>query len=147
MGSLFAPQLRQAAAIPLCRAQGGGLQVCLIRRRETRAWGIPKGFLDPGDTAADAALREAYEEAGVSGRLLGEPVGSYTYVKRGSRYAVAVFLMEVQEEETTWPERWLRVREWFAVEEGMSLLVGHPVSQLFDSVRARIGEGAMEWNG
>jgi 8-oxo-dGTP pyrophosphatase MutT (NUDIX family) len=139
--------MRQAAAIPLCRAPGGGLQVCLIRRRETRAWGIPKGFLDPGDTAGDAALREAYEEAGVSGRLLGEPVGSYTYVKRGSRYAVAVFLMEVLEEAATWPERWVRVREWFGMDEGMSLLVDHPVSQLFDSVRARIGEGSIEWHG
>jgi 8-oxo-dGTP pyrophosphatase MutT (NUDIX family) len=135
--------VQQAAAIPLCRPQGGGLQVCLIRRRETRAWGIPKGFLDPGDTAGDAALREAYEEAGVSGRLLGEPVGSYTYVKRGSRYSVAVFLMEVQEEDTTWPERWLRVREWFDVDEGMGLLLDHPVSQLLESVRARIGDGRL----
>ena len=140
MSHLFAPQLRQAAAIPLCRTQSGELQVCLIRRRERRAWGIPKGFLDPGDTAGDAALREAYEEAGVSGRLIGDAIGNYTYVKRGSRYAVAVFLMEVLQEETLWPERWLRAREWFGIDEGMGLLVDHPVSQLFNSVRARIGE-------
>ena len=141
MSALFASRLRQAAAIPLCRTEAGAVELCLIRRREMSTWGIPKGFLDPGDTPADAALREAYEEAGLAGRLIGDAIGSYTYRKRGSRYTVAVFLMEVVQEEPTWPEQWLRVRQWFGLEDGMSLLSGHPVSPLLDSVRAHITEG------
>jgi 8-oxo-dGTP pyrophosphatase MutT (NUDIX family) len=141
MSALFASRLRQAAAIPLCWTDKGEVQMCLIRRREVSTWGIPKGFLDPGDTPADAALREAYEEAGLNGRLMGDAVGTYDYVKRGARYTVTVFLMEVLQEEATWPEQWLRAREWFGLEDGMALLRGHPVSPVLDFVRTHLGEG------
>jgi 8-oxo-dGTP pyrophosphatase MutT (NUDIX family) len=141
MSPLFTSRPRQAAAIPVCRTADGTLQVCLIRRRQAGSWGIPKGFLDPGDTPAEAALREAYEEAGINGRIVGEAVGTYTYSKAGSRYTVAVFVMEVSEEERTWPEAWLRVRAWHDLDEALSLLGPHPVSSLLDRVRERIAEG------
>jgi 8-oxo-dGTP pyrophosphatase MutT (NUDIX family) len=141
MSPLVTSRPRQAAAIPVCRTPDGALQVCLIRRRQSGSWGIPKGFLDPGDTPGEAALREAYEEAGISGRLVGEAIGTYTYSKAGSRYTVAVFVMAVAEEERTWPEAWLRVRAWHDLEHALSLLGTHPVSPLLDSVRARIAEG------
>jgi 8-oxo-dGTP pyrophosphatase MutT (NUDIX family) len=141
MSALFTSRPRQAAAVPVCRTSNGDLQVCLIRRREGGQWGIPKGSLDPGDTPPEAALREAYEEAGISGRLVGDAIGTYTYSKAGSRYTVAVFLMEVSEEERSWPEAGLRVRAWYGVEEALSLLGTHPVKSLIDGVRARIAEG------
>jgi 8-oxo-dGTP pyrophosphatase MutT (NUDIX family) len=141
MTPLFTSRPRQAAAIPVCRTADGTLQVCLIRRRQAGSWGIPKGFLDPGDTPAEAALREAYEEAGINGRIVGEAVGTYTYSKAGSRYTVAVFVMEVSEEERNWPEAWLRVRAWHDLDAALSLLGAHPVSPLLDNVRERIAEG------
>jgi 8-oxo-dGTP pyrophosphatase MutT (NUDIX family) len=141
MSPLFTSRPRQAAAIPVCRTPDGELQVCLIRRRQCGSWGIPKGFLDPGDTPGEAALREAYEEAGISGRLVGEAIGTYTYSKAGSRYTVAVFVMEVSEEERTWPEAWLRVRAWHDLDEALSLLARHPVTSLVDSLRQRLAEG------
>jgi 8-oxo-dGTP pyrophosphatase MutT (NUDIX family) len=140
MSAVVTSRPRQAAAIPVCRAADGTLQVCLIRRRQAGSWGIPKGFLDPGDTPGEAALREAYEEAGISGRLVGEAIGTYTYSKAGSRYTVAVFVMEVSQEERTWPEAWLRVRAWHDLDAALSLLDGHPVSSLFERVRERIAE-------
>jgi len=124
----------QAAAIPLARTKSGSVEVCLIRRRDSAAWGIPKGFIDPGHTPGEAALTEAYEEAGVSGRLLGESIGSYLYTKRNVRYSVAVFLMEVLEEETTWPEMRLRLRQWHRMDEALSLLKRHPVHPLLPRV-------------
>jgi hypothetical protein len=51
---------------------------------------------------------------------------------------VAVFLMEVLQEETAWPERRLREREWFGLDDGLQLLAGHPVSPLLDAVRAQV---------
>ena len=43
-------------------------------------WALPKGKIDPGETAAEAAVREVREETGVEGRL-GEKLGDvrYTY--------------------------------------------------------------------
>ena len=114
--------------------------MCLIRRRDSATWGIPKGFIDPGHTPGEAALNEAYEEAGLSGRLLGDTIGSYVYTKRGDQYSVAVFLMEVQAEEENWPEVRLRVRRWHSIDEGLSLLRRHPVRPLLPDIAKHIEE-------
>jgi 8-oxo-dGTP pyrophosphatase MutT (NUDIX family) len=58
---------------------------------------LPKGHPDPGESAADAALREVREEAGVQARLV-EKLGDvrYWYMRDGRRIAkvVSFFLLE-----------------------------------------------------
>ena len=90
----------QAAAIPIRRA-GRALQICVIRRKDANRWGIPKGLVDPGDTHEETALNEAWEEAGINGRLLGAAIGTYRYRKWGTRLTVAVYVMEVLEQAET----------------------------------------------
>ena len=62
-----------SAGIILFRRTGGEAQVLLVRpggpywkNRDAGAWMIPKGGIDPGETAADAALREFEEETGMA---------------------------------------------------------------------------------
>ena len=45
-----------------------------------RVWALPKGKIDPGESAAEAAVREVREETGVEGRIV-EKLGDvrYTY--------------------------------------------------------------------
>ena len=63
----------------LIRRAGGHYEVCLIlRQRHGRAWGLPKGHLEPGEDAAAAAVREVQEETGVSGAIL-ESLGTIAY--------------------------------------------------------------------
>jgi len=130
----------QAAAFPI-RLRKRGLQACLIRRRDAGAWGIPKGLVDPGDTHEETALNEAWEEAGISGRLLGQPVGTYRYRKWGSKLTVAVFVMEVLHQESRWEESLIRERLWTSLDEAIELLSDHPVAPLLDRVRAWVTEG------
>jgi 8-oxo-dGTP pyrophosphatase MutT (NUDIX family) len=105
----------QAAAVPL--RQGC---ICLVTSRSGKRWVIPKGLIDPGKTAAEIALQEAWEEAGLVGVLHPEPMGSYCYEKYGGTCQVAVFLMDVTEVADRWPEQAFRERAWLPVREAVS---------------------------
>lgn len=120
--------------IPVRRTKAG-LQVCLIRRRTASNWSIPKGFIERGDDWTEAGLAEAYEEAGLRGRLLGAAIGTYDYEKHGAMLTVAVGVMDVLEELATWQEMKWRERRWFSIEDAGDLLRDHPVWPLYDRVR------------
>ncbi len=105
--ALGSDAIRQAAVIPL---MGGKL--CLVTSSSGKRWVIPKGRMEPGKTAGEIALQEAWEEAGLTGSLLREPVGSYVYEKMGSQFHVIVFLMHVVEAADEFPEAGLRDRIW-----------------------------------
>ena len=130
----------QAAAIAV-RRSGEAVEVCLIRKKGSRRWGIPKGFVDPGDTHEEAALNEAWEEAGLKGRLIGDAVGIYEYEKWNATFAVAVYLMEVLEQHDEWQEAGLRERRWTSFSEATSLLRSHPVRLLLDRANRLVAGG------
>jgi len=48
-----------------------------------RIWALPKGRIDPGESAAETAVREVREETGVEGRLV-EKLGDVRYVYTAS---------------------------------------------------------------
>jgi 8-oxo-dGTP pyrophosphatase MutT (NUDIX family) len=65
------------------------------------------------------AAREAFEEAGVRGKIGKRPYGSYQYRKRLTddstvQCRVAVYLLQVEEELEEWPERAERERRWIS---------------------------------
>src|SRR5205809_2727063 len=97
----------QAAALPV---KAGA--ICLVTSSSGKRWVIPKGMIEPGKTAGQIALQEAWEEAGLVGLLQPEPVGSYLYDKYGRTHHVTVFLMQVTDVADDWPERSLRERAW-----------------------------------
>ena len=101
--------LRQAAALPVRDGM-----VCLITSRNGKRWVAPKGCMEPGKTAAEIALQEAWEEAGLTGVLDPDPVGSYFYEKDGLTCHVLVFVMQVTGEAGDWPEQSWRERRWLS---------------------------------
>ena len=129
---------QQAAVIPIRRAGTGEVQICLIRRKNSDKWGIPKGNIERRVAPETAALNEADEEAGLRGRLIGESIGTYKYRKTIIPLRVVVFVMEVLEERTNWEEMQWRVRRWCSLEEASALLKEHGVSPLFDRIRSEL---------
>ena len=129
---------RQAAVIPVRLDSRAGVQACLIRRKNSGKWGIPKGYIERDASWKRAALDEAFEEAGLSGEIVGESIGTYVYTKGVVSLTVVVFVMEVLDERTPWQEMRWRERRWCSLEEAGALLVGHRVWPLFDSIRSSL---------
>ncbi|MCC6419208.1 MAG: NUDIX hydrolase [Gemmataceae bacterium] len=125
--------IRQAAAIPV---RGG--EVCLVTSNNGKRWVIPKGIIDPGHTAGECALVEAWEEAGLVGTLSREPVGSYVYEKWGGTCHVTVFVMDVTEAAEEWPERAARERRWLRAVEVTDWIDDRGLREV---VRAAVGKG------
>jgi 8-oxo-dGTP pyrophosphatase MutT (NUDIX family) len=126
---------KQVAVIPARCMQDGIVQVCLIRRKTSEKWSIPKGYIERGQSHAQAALAEAQEEAGLEGRVREDAIGTYEYEKGPLRLIVAVYLMEVIEERATWLEMQWRERRWYSIEDADALLRRHQIWPLYDRVR------------
>ena len=113
----------QFGALPFAFSAAGVPRILLVTSRRSREWIIPKGWpirkLGPAATAA----REAYEEAGVIGAVVGsDPIGSYRYAKRRGParalwFDVSVFLFAVERQAAKWPEKAERKTRWFDPEE------------------------------
>lgn len=58
--------------------------LAIVHRPKYDDWSFPKGKLDPGETAVDAALREVFEETGFEARL-GRYLSTVTYPIPGHR--------------------------------------------------------------
>jgi 8-oxo-dGTP pyrophosphatase MutT (NUDIX family) len=106
----------QVAALPW-RARRGSLEFLLVTSRASRHWLIPKGWPMLGKSNREAALQEAFEEAGVSGVGSVGPIGSYRFLKAmhdGTELpcVMSVYGMSDVVELDAWPEMEQRERLW-----------------------------------
>lgn len=118
------PPALQVGAI--CRKPDTG-EVLLITSRDTGRWVIPKGWPMEGHSLAHAALQEAWEEAGVRGKVGMSELGRFRYDKRqNSGFAlpveVALYPVEVLELTDDFPEFDERHREWFQPAQAAELV-------------------------
>jgi 8-oxo-dGTP pyrophosphatase MutT (NUDIX family) len=117
-------ECEQVAAV-CYRVNNGTIEFLLVRTSGGERWTFPKGSAEPGLTHAQAAALEAFEEAGVHGRIEEAAFARYRrkrgdWENRGSRsddktVAVNAYLCEVLR--FTPPQEFKRDRTWFSVEE------------------------------
>jgi ADP-ribose pyrophosphatase YjhB (NUDIX family) len=148
----------QVAAV-CYRVRNGAIEFLLIQTRGSRRWTFPKGSAEPGLTHAQAAAIEAFEEAGVHGRIEESPFVRYICNKPGSRpsakgsggLAVSAHLCEVRK--LCKPRESGRNRTWFSVEEaglrlrkGREEADGDTFAQVVEHAAARIQRLCREQN-
>jgi 8-oxo-dGTP pyrophosphatase MutT (NUDIX family) len=120
-------ECEQAAAV-CYRVRGKGIEFLLVRTRGSGRWTFPKGSAEPGLTHAQAAALEAFEEAGVHGRIEEAPFARY--VRRGRRRGgarkaaaksgkkeVAVYAHLCEVFRLSPPKESERNRTWFSAED------------------------------
>jgi 8-oxo-dGTP pyrophosphatase MutT (NUDIX family) len=117
----------QFAALPWRIAEDGSRQVMLVTSRETRRWVIPKGWPMKGRKPPEVAAREAYEEAGLVGSIIGkQPIGIFHYEKSQPTdrllCEVQVVLLWVDHQLDEWPEKEQRETRWFEPAEAAALV-------------------------
>ncbi len=112
----------------LCyRVHKDEVQILLVTSRSSKRWILPKGWPMVGETPAQAATTEAYEEAGVQGKASNICVGLYSYTKYISKEenlpcAVSVFPVHVKKLLSDFPEAKERKRKWFSLKKASKLV-------------------------
>jgi 8-oxo-dGTP pyrophosphatase MutT (NUDIX family) len=126
----------QVAAVPVRVDAQGALEVLLVTTRGSGRWTVPKGWPMRGLSDHDAAAREAYEEAGVRGRVDPRPIGSFEYSKRtdaSGRLRVTLYRLDVEREVRRFRERGQRKSRWLAPGSAAELV---PWPGLAEALRA-----------
>jgi 8-oxo-dGTP pyrophosphatase MutT (NUDIX family) len=104
------------------RLRPSGIQFLLVQTRRGR-WTFPKGHVEPGLTHAQAAALEAFEEAGVHGRMQEAPFAHYALPgdrKASAPIRISAHLCEVSRLES--PPEPGRNRTWFPPESAKQRL-------------------------
>ncbi len=121
---LFSGAFRQQyAALCFRRApEGDGIEILVVTSRATGRWIIPKGWPMKDRKPHEAAAIEAFQEAGIRGKVHKKPVGSYTYLKLLDDGDVApcvvdVFQIEATELAAKFKEKGERRLAWVSPDE------------------------------
>lgn len=131
---------RQVAA--LCwRLRRGQVQVLLVTSRDTGRWVLPKGWPMANMGPEAAAAREAWEEAGVEGKVSAQAIGAYSYDKilrnqAALPCAVGVFPLRVQNLKGNFPERKQRRRKWYSADEAARLVAESELRAMLERLSA-----------
>ncbi len=131
----------QSSVIPY-RLQGSRPEILIVSSSQRKHWVVPKGIRDPGLTPQESAAREAWEEAGVEGRVADDALGSYRYEKWGATCTVDVYPMEVTRiiPEAEWEEQH-RGREWVTPEVAQRRLRQAELRPLITALVTRLQAG------
>ena len=135
---------RQQVAAVCFRILSTGIEFLLVRTRRNR-WTFPKGGVEPGLTYAQSAAMEAYEEAGVRGRIEESAFAHYKNGRSssGERQVIYAHLCEVLR--LGEPEELNRTPTWFSASkakrrlaEGRTAENAGELARVVDRALARI---------
>jgi 8-oxo-dGTP pyrophosphatase MutT (NUDIX family) len=103
---------------------------------------LPKGWIEPGERAAETAAREVREEAGIVGELV-EKLGDvrYWYQRDGERVlkVVSFFLFRYRSGSVRDHDHEVDSAEWVLLEEAPRLLAYHGEREMAETALSRFG--------
>jgi 8-oxo-dGTP pyrophosphatase MutT (NUDIX family) len=85
-------KFKQAGAIIVRNGKAGPRILLVTARRNPDNWIFPKGHVESGETLKKAAVREAREEAGIEGKVVGA-AGRMSFEFGDNTYRVTYFVV------------------------------------------------------
>ncbi len=118
-------------------------QVMLITSRRSQRWILPKGWPIKGLKPHQAAAQEAWEEAGIRGKVSKRPCGLYTYPKElpGGKIApctVILFPLEARKIFGSFPEIGERRRKWISPKKAAARIANRDLARLIQKFDVRL---------
>jgi 8-oxo-dGTP pyrophosphatase MutT (NUDIX family) len=143
------PALRvQYAALPYRFTPAAALEILLVTTRTSKRWIIPKGWPIKGLRPPKSAAREAFEEAGIRGKIGTKSMGVFTYDKMLDQHGilvnceVKVFPLLVKRQSETWPEFEQRLTQWVEPGKAVSLIKEPELKKLVTTFAKRVAAAA-----
>jgi 8-oxo-dGTP pyrophosphatase MutT (NUDIX family) len=134
--------IREFSAGGVCvRRMRGRDYVAAVRVKRGTVLALPKGHIDPGEAAAEAAQREVREEAGVRGELV-EKLGDvkYWYSRDGDRVMkiVTFFLFRYLSGSVADHDHEVDSAEWVPLEDAPRLLAYRGEKQMAEAAMSSL---------
>lgn len=133
-----------AGGIVFRRDDKGDVEILLIQDHKDR-WTIPKGHIEEGETAQQAAQREIGEEAGLNDTemlgWLGKIHFRYRRVDKLVLISQQVYLMRVNTDgEEIQKEEWMNGIRWFKFQDALDAIEYEDIGKLMLLAMKRIRE-------
>lgn len=127
------------------RAVDGEIQVVVIKTSTEGRWQLPKGMIDPGETAQIAALREVREEAGITCEII-EPlevieywfVGAFDGPKKRYHKKVHFYLMKYLEGDVNDHDHEVVEARWVDIDQAKKMLAFDTEKKLIAKAKERL---------
>ena len=114
--------MKKVGVIPF-QITDGNITVLLVTSIRTKRWILPKGNLKSNESRKKGCLREAFEEAGIDGKILKDfPITMVMPDKTVSKGEIPVIFypMLVENQAETWPEQDRRERKWMPLDAALA---------------------------
>ncbi|HKN95444.1 MAG TPA: NUDIX domain-containing protein [Thermoleophilaceae bacterium] len=128
----------------MVRNMRGRPYMAAVRVKDGAVLALPKGHIDPGESAEEAAAREVREETGVEGALI-EKIDDirYWYVRDGIRVlkVVSFFLFRYRSGSVEDHDHEVDSAEWVPLAEAPKLLSYRGEKKVVTAAQSRWGTG------
>ncbi len=106
----------QSGVIPYRKIEDA-VEIMLITSIKKKKWIIPKGYVEFNLSPFDSAKKEAFEEAGIIGSNETIELGTIQLKKGNGVTRLRIYSMEVVKILDDYPDKELRKRKWFSINE------------------------------
>ena len=129
--------LKKVGVIPY-QIIDGEISILMVTSMGTGRWILPKGNLKTKESHKKGCLREAFEEAGVEGKILKNfpmtmVMAANERNKTGQiilKTPVVFYPMRVKNEAKTWPEKKQRQRKWITLDKALDKIKSKDISSV-----------------